>query len=186
MTAPPPAPARNVSTEHLGEVGARFAAFDWSLTPLGPISTWPSELRGAVSICLTSRFPMLIWWGSEYVMIYNDGYRPMLGTKHPQALGSPGKDVWPEIWDSIGPMLDSVMNTGVATWSRDQKLMLERNGYLEETYFTFSYSPITVDSGEVGGVFTAVVETTDHVLSERRLGTLDLRDGDGAVQLHDR
>ncbi|HEY9497341.1 MAG TPA: ATP-binding protein [Intrasporangium sp.] len=172
MTAPPPAPGRNVSTEHLGEVGARFAAFDWSLTPLGPISTWPSELRGAVSICLTSRFPMLIWWGSEYVMIYNDGYRPMLGTKHPQALGSPGKDVWPEIWDSIGPMLDSVMNTGVATWSRDQKLMLERNGYLEETYFTFSYSPITVDSGEVGGVFTAVVETTDHVLSERRLGTL--------------
>ncbi|HKX66571.1 MAG TPA: ATP-binding protein [Intrasporangium sp.] len=126
----------------------------------------------AVGICLTSRFPMLIWWGSEYVMIYNDGYRPMLGTKHPQALGSPGKDIWPEIWDSIGPMLDSVMSSGVATWSRDQKLMLERNGYLEESYFTFSYSPITVGSGEVGGVFTAVVETTDHVLSERRLGTL--------------
>ena len=91
MTAPPSAPGHNVSTEHPAEVGARFAAFDWSLTPLGPISTWPSELRGAVSICLTSRFPMLIWWGSEYVMIYNDGYRPMLGTKHPQALGSPGK-----------------------------------------------------------------------------------------------
>ncbi len=126
MTAPPSAPGHNVSTEHPAEVGARFAAFDWSLTPLGPISTWPSELRGAVSICLTSRFPMLIWWGSEYVMIYNDGYRPMLGTKHPQALGSPGKDVWPEIWDSVGPMLDSVMNSGVATWSRDQKLMLER------------------------------------------------------------
>ncbi|WP_353508055.1 ATP-binding protein [Intrasporangium sp.] len=125
-----------------------------------------------MSICLTSRFPMLIWWGSEYVMIYNDGYRPMLGTKHPYALGSPGKAIWPEIWDSIGPMLDSVMNSGVATWSRDQKLMLDRNGYVEESYFTFSYSPITGDSGDVSGIFTAVVETTDHVLSERRLSTL--------------
>ena len=171
MTAPASSSGSDVA-EHTGELGARFAAFDWTTTPLGPISTWPSDLRVAVGICLTSRFPMLIWWGSEYVMIYNDGYRPMLGTKHPQALGSPGKDVWPEIWDSIGPMLDSVMSSGVATWSRDQKLMLERNGYLEESYFTFSYSPITVGSGEVGGVFTAVVETTDHVLSERRLGTL--------------
>ena len=165
-------PGHGVGAEHLGELGARFAAFDWSSTPLGPISTWPSDLRGAVSICLTSRFPMLIWWGSEYVMIYNDGYRPMLGSKHPEALGSPGKVVWPEIWDSIGPMLDSVMDSGVATWSRDQKLMLERNGYVEECYFTFSYSPIAVESGQVCGVFTAVVETTDHVLGERRLGTL--------------
>lgn len=172
MTAPTSLPGHDVRAEHPSELGARFAAFDWSSTPLGPISTWPGDLRAAVGICLTSRFPMLVWWGSEYVMIYNDGYRPMLGTKHPKALGSPGKDVWPEIWDIVGPMLDSVMKSGVATWSRDQQLMLERNGYLEECYFTFSYSPIAVESGQVAGVFTAVMETTDHVLSERRLGTL--------------
>lgn len=174
MTAPPRLPgAQDLSPEHPGELGARFAAHDWSLTPLGPISEWPAALRTSVSICLTSRFPILIWWGADYVMIYNDGYRPMLGQmKHPMALGSPGKDVWPEIWDTIGPMLDSVMDTGRATWSRDQKLIVDRNGYLEEAYFTFSYSPITVDDGRVGGVFTAVTETTDHVLSERRLGTL--------------
>ncbi|GAA6527657.1 ATP-binding protein [Intrasporangium sp. DVR] len=173
MTAPPRSPGRELSPEHPGELGARFAAIDWSLTPLGPIAGWPEALRSAVSICLTSRFPMLVWWGHEYVMIYNDGYRPMLGTlKHPAALGRPGKEVWPEIWDTIGPMLDSVMDTGVATWSRDQKLIAERNGYPEECYFTFSYSPITTAGGEVGGIFTAVTETTDHVLSERRMGTL--------------
>jgi signal transduction histidine kinase/AmiR/NasT family two-component response regulator len=165
----------DVNTEHPGELGARFAALDWHQTALGPIAEWPESLRAAVSICLTSRFPMLVWWGPQYVMIYNDGYRPMLGqTKHPGALGSPGREVFSEIWDIIGPMLDSVMETGVATWSRDQKLLLDRNGYLEECYFTFSYSPITAESGEVGGVFTAVSETTDQVLSERRLGTLGL------------
>lgn len=158
-----------------GELGARFAAFDWAATSLGPIPGWPQSLRTAVSICLSSRFPMLIWWGSEHVMIYNDGYRPMLGrTKHPAALGAPGKEVWPEIWDVIGPMLEGVMSTGVATWSHDQMLVLDRNGFLEECYFTFSYSPITTESGEVGGIFTAVTETTDQVLNERRLGTLSL------------
>jgi len=173
MTAAPRVPGREIVPDHPGELGARFAGIDWSRTPLGPISEWPTELRGAVSICLTSRFPILVWWGPQYVMIYNDGYRPMLGRlKHPAALGSAGKEVWPEIWDTIGPMLDRVMATGVATWSRDQKLILERNGYPEECYFTFSYSPITSEAGEVGGVFTAVTETTDHVLSERRLGTL--------------
>lgn len=173
MTASTRLPGPDLSPEHPGELGARFAAHDWSLTPLGPISEWPQALRTAASICLTSRFPILLCWGPEYVMIYNDGYRPILGqTKHPKALGSPGKEVWPEIWDVIGPMLDSVMQTGSATWSRDQRLLLDRNGYLEECYFTFSYSPITTDSGDIGGVFTAVNETTDHVLSERRLGTL--------------
>jgi len=158
-----------------GELGARFAAFDWASTSLGPIADWPQSLRTAVGICLTSRFPLLIWWGPEHVMIYNDGYRPMLGrTKHPSALGAPGKEVWPEIWEIIGPMLDGVLSTGVATWSYDQMLVLDRNGYPEECYFTFSYSPITAESGDVGGIFTAVTETTDQVLTERRLGTLSL------------
>ncbi|MDV3220274.1 ATP-binding protein [Intrasporangium sp.] len=172
MTAPTRLPGPDLSPEHPGELGARFAAHDWSLTPLGPISEWQQSLRTAVSICLTSRFPILIWWGPQHTMIYNDGYRPMLGAKHPKALGSPGHEVWPEIWDVTAPLLDTVMTTGAATWSRDERLLLDRNGYLEECYFTYSHSPITTDAGDIGGVFTTVTETTEHVLSERRLGTL--------------
>jgi signal transduction histidine kinase/DNA-binding response OmpR family regulator len=156
-----------------GEIGALLRALDWSATPLGPMESWPQSLRTALSICLASRFPILIWWGPELVMLYNDAYRPMLGaTKHPQALGSRGQDCWPEIWDLIGPMLEGVVARGEATWSNDQMLPLDRNGYIEECYFTFSYSPIRDETGGIGGVFTAVTETTARVLGERRLGTL--------------
>lgn len=154
-------------------MGALMRSLDWSKTPLGPVEDWPQSLRTSVSICLTSRYPMLIWWGPELVMLYNDAYRPMLGSiKHPQAMGQRGSECWPEIWDIIGPMLESVMTTGTATWSANQMLLLERNGYLEECYFTFSYSPIRDETGGIGGVFTAVSETTGQVLSERRLRTL--------------
>lgn len=139
-----------------GEMGQFMREQDWAATPLGPVSSWPQSLRTAVSICLASHFPMLIWWGPEFVKLYNDAYRPMLGTKHPQALGQRGKDCWPEIWDIIGPMLEGVLARGEATWSENQLLPLERNGYTEECYFTFSYSPIRVESGGIGGVFTAV------------------------------
>jgi hypothetical protein len=116
---------------------------------------------------------MLIWWGKELVMLYNDAYRPILGaTKHPQALGHPGSECWAEIWDIIEPMLESVLSTGNASWSDDQLLLIDRNGYLEECYFTFSYSAIRDEIGGIGGVFTAVTETTERVLSERRLRTL--------------
>jgi len=154
-------------------MGALMRSLDWSKTPLGPVEKWPQSLRTSVSICLSSRYPMLIWWGPELVMLYNDAYRPMLGSiKHPQAMGQRGSECWPEIWDIIGPMLESVMTTGTATWSANQMLLLERNGYPEECYFTFSYSPIRDETGGVGGVFTAVSETTGQVLSERRLRTL--------------
>ena len=155
------------------ELAALIAATDWSTSPLGDPLTWPPSLRTAVGICLSSRFPILLWWGPDLAMVYNDAYRPMLGeTKHPRALGAPGREVWPEIWDVIGPMLEQVMSGRGATWSTDQLFVLERNGHPEECYFTFSYSPITEESGEVGGVFCAVTETTERVIGERRLATL--------------
>src|ERR1700744_5462635 len=155
-----------------GEVGALMRAIDWSDTPLGPVSAWPQSLRTAVSICLHSRFELFIWWGPELVMIYNDAYRQTLQSKHPWALGKPGRVVWSEIWPVIGPMLENVMTSGEATWSDDLLLFVERHGYPEETYHTFSYSPILDESGRVGGVFTAVTQTTEKVIGERRLLTL--------------
>src|SRR5579883_324639 len=156
-----------------GEMGVLMRSIDWSQTPLGPKEQWPQSLRTSVSICLASRFPILIWWGPELVMLYNDAYRPILGSvKHPQAMGQRGKECWPEIWDVIGPMLEGVLSMGEATWSDDQLLLLNRNGYIEECYFTFSYSPIRDESGGIGGVFTAVTETTGRVLGARRLRTL--------------
>ncbi|MGI2904720.1 ATP-binding protein [Tolypothrix sp. VBCCA 56010] len=156
-----------------GEMSLMMRTLDWSVTPIGSVKHWNQSLRTSLSICLSSRFPILIWWGKELVMLYNDAYRPILGaTKHPQALGQAGRECWAEIWDIIGPMLEGVMITGNATWSDDQLLLIDRNGYLEECYFTFSYSPIRDETGGIGGVFTAVTETTQRVLSERRLRTL--------------
>jgi len=155
-----------------GEMSARVRALDWAKTPLGPIAAWPQSLKTSVSICLNSRFPMLVWWGPELVKIYNDAYRPLIGGKHPWALGTPAREVWPEIWNIIGPMLTQVMERGEATVSEDLLLLLERGGYPEECYFSFSYSPIRDESGRVAGVFTPVIETTDRVIGARRLHTL--------------
>jgi PAS domain S-box-containing protein len=156
-----------------GDMGALMRAHDWSRTPFGPVSTWPQSLRTALRICLDSRFPIVIWWGPELRLLYNDAWRPALGTtKYLQALGSPGGEVWADVWDTIGPMLEGVMRTGQATWENDQLLLFDRHGYLEESYWTYSYSAIRLSSGEVGGVFSAVHEVTDRVLSARRLETL--------------
>jgi signal transduction histidine kinase len=153
------------------EMARRMRALDWSLTELGPPETWPQSLRTAVSICLGSSFPILLWWGPHYIKLYNDAYSTIISDKHPRALGQPGKEVWAEIWDIIGPMLDSAY-AGNATRSNDLMLPLERKGYREETYFTFAYSPIANDTGGPGGVFSAIMETTERVLSERRLHNL--------------
>jgi signal transduction histidine kinase/serine phosphatase RsbU (regulator of sigma subunit) len=155
-----------------GRMGALMRELDWSATPIGPAESWPPSLRTAVGICLSSRFPILIWWGPDLVKLYNDDYAHILGAKHPAALGRPGREVWPEIWHIIGPMLERVLARGEATWSDDQLLVLSRQGYDEECYFTFSYSPIRDEGGAVGGVFCAVHETTERVLGERRLRTL--------------
>ena len=155
-----------------GEIGALMRAKDWSATPLGPVEAWPQSLRTAVSILLNSRYPMFIFWGPRLVKIYNDGYRPITGDKHPWALGQPGPEVWPEIWSDIGPMVERVVRDGEATWSEDLRLFMHRRGFPEEVFFTFSYSPIRDESGGVGGMFCACTETTTKVQGERRLKLL--------------
>ena len=155
-----------------GEMGRRIAALDATPTLLGPLAGWSTTLRTAMGICLASRHPMVIWWGPELVLLYNDAWMPILGpAKHP-ALGLPGAQVWPETWHIIGDQLAGVLRTGEATWSDDRLLPVDRFGYLEEAYFTYSYSPIHDEDGGVAGVFTAVTETTSRVLGERRLRTL--------------
>ena len=156
-----------------GEMGGRLIAFDWASHPLGPLASWPLELRTVVATSLVSRFPVVLFIGEDLSLIYNDGYVPMLGEKHPEALGAPGSVVWSEVWDVVGPMLESVARTGVATWSDDLMLMLASSGRPEERYFTFTYSPIIAARGVIFGVFCAVTETTERVLGERRLVTLN-------------
>ena len=157
-----------------GEMGTLMRGLDWSATPVGPVEDWPQALRLAVSILLGSGYPMLICWGPTYTMLYNDAYRPVLGkTKHPGALGRSCQQVFAEAWDFIGPLFDRVMTQGQdASTLTDQLFLLDRNNYLEETYFTFSYSPIPDDDGKVGGVFVTALETTERVIEDRRRRTL--------------
>lgn len=153
-------------------MGELMASLDWSKTSVGPTDTWPQSLRTVVSIVLESKFPMYVAWGPEYIQFYNDGYRPILGsTKHPAAMGARASDTFAESWHIIGPMFDGVM-AGNAVGSEDWMLPLDRHGFLEECYFTFSYSPIRAESGDVGGVHVTVTETTERVLHDRRLRTL--------------
>lgn len=155
-----------------GTSGALMRNLDWSATPLGPTAAWPQSLRTSVSTCLNCSFPILIWWGSQLVMLYNDAYATILGDKHPRALGLPGQQVWPEIWDTIGPMLGRVMEHGEATPAEDLPLVLHRHGYPEQCWFSFSYSPIRDEADRVAGVFCPVIETTARVLAERRSAVL--------------
>jgi hypothetical protein len=155
------------------EMGAAVLAREWSMTSLGAPSSWSVGLRSAVGLCLSSRFPMMVLWGPDLIGIYNDGLRPILGSvKHPGALGAPAKDVWSEIWDVIGPLFSGVLRSGRATWAENQLLVLERNGFPEECYFTYSYSPLFEDDGTAAGIFVTAVETTETVVAERRLASL--------------
>jgi signal transduction histidine kinase/DNA-binding response OmpR family regulator len=156
-----------------GEVGALMRSLDWSATPLGPVEGWPQSLKTVVHILLTSRFAMWMGWGPDLTFLYNDAYARMtLGKKHPWALGKPASTVWTEIWGDIGPRIEAVMETGVATWDEALLLFLERNGYAEETYHTFSYSPLADDAGRTAGMFCVVTEETERVIGERRLTSL--------------
>jgi PAS domain S-box-containing protein len=154
------------------ELATKMRALDWSQTPLGKVETWPQSLRTAVQIILGSRYPMVVWWGQSLTFFYNDAYIPVLGKRHPYALGQPASEVWAEIWDTLAPQTEAVLNRGQSTWNQELLLIMERNDYPEETYFTFSYSPIANDQGGVGGVFCACTEDTQSVLSDRRLATL--------------
>lgn len=155
------------------DVGRDLSAVDWSATPLGPPSTWPQSLRTAVSILLSSRFPMWMAWGPQLTFFCNAAYRrDTLGRKYPWALGRPASEVWAEIWPDIGPRIDRVLSTGEATWDAGLLLFLERSGYSEETYHTFSYSPLRDESGGVVGMLCVVSEDTQRVIGERRMATL--------------
>lgn len=156
-----------------GEVGRDLGRVDWAATPLGPPAGWPQSLRTAVSILLSSRFSMWMAWGPELTFFCNSAYRrDTLGQKYPWALGRPAREVWAEIWDDIGPRLQRVLSTGQATWDAALLLFLERSGYREETYHTFSYSPLRDDFGHVVGMLCVVSEDTDRVINERRMATL--------------
>jgi hypothetical protein len=152
-----------------GEMGQRMRELDWARTPLGAPTTWPQSLKTAVQIMLGSRYAMWMGWGPELTFFYNDAYRPTLGTKHPWALGKPSQLVWTEIWRDIGPRIEEVLRTGRATYDEDLMLILERSGYPEETFHTFSYSPLRDDLGNVGGHLCVVIEDTVRVISDRRL-----------------
>ena len=157
----------------VGEMADRVAAHDWASTPLGAIDQWPQSLRTAVSILLNTRYPMFLFWEPDAICIYNDAYRPSLGQgMHPTALGARADAVWNDIWDIIGPQIAMVMDHGENTWFEDQLVPFDRSGYLEEIYFTYSYSPVYAETGTVGGTLVVCSETTERVLAERRLRTL--------------
>jgi len=153
-------------------MAALIRSTDWPSTAIGPEDQWPRSLRTVVQIMLTSRYAMWMGWGPELTFFYNDAYRPTLGVKHPWALGRPARQVWAEIWPDIGPRAEAVLRTGVATWDEGLLLFLERSGFTEETYHTFSYSPLPGDEGGIGGMFCVVTEDTKRVIGERQLGLL--------------
>jgi PAS domain S-box-containing protein len=155
-----------------GELGALMREYPWETTPLGPPSSWPQSLKLAVRIMLTSRQPIWIGWGQELTYLYNDPYKSIIGGKHPWALGRPTCDVWREIWSDIGPMLKTALGGDRGTYVEAQLLIMERNGYPEETYYTFSYSPIPSDDGTVGGIICANSDDTQRVIGERQLALL--------------
>jgi PAS domain S-box-containing protein len=148
-------------------------AHDWSQTPLGPPEHWPEALKAPVRLMMMSRFEMWLGWGSNLTFFYNDAYVPTLGSKHPAALGQPMAKVWKEVFDDVKGRIDSVMTGGTATWDEGLQLILERSGYPEETYHTFSYSPIVGEDGTVLGLMCVVREETERVISERRLKLLN-------------
>ena len=155
-----------------GEMGARMRDYDWASTPLGPTGTWPQSLRSAIGILLTSRYAMWMEWGPELTFFCNDAYEPTLGVKSAWAIGARIEHVWAEIWSDVFPRIQTVMQTGIATWDEGLMLFLERSGYTEETYHTFSYSPLRADSGDISGVLCVVAEETERVISARRVAVL--------------
>ena len=159
-----------------GHVGELMRAHDWSRSPLGHPDTWPSSLRTVVDLLLQSQFPMFVAWGRDLGFLYNDPYAAILGAKHPAALGHRFFDIWSEIWPDISPLIDAAMR-GEATYREDLPLVMNRKGYDEQTWFTFSYSPVGDESGQVAGMFCAVFETTGKVLAERAL-----RDSEGRLR----
>jgi len=156
-----------------GEMGALIRAMDWSDNPLGPPAQWPQSLRTSVSLVLSATFPILIAWGPHDIQIYNDAYRPICGDLHPRSMGGAFKEIWASALPVVGGAFDRA-HRGEGVYIRDQRMFLDRHGYLEEAFMTFSFSPIRAESGEVGGIFHPISESTPTVLNARR--TQCLRD----------
>lgn len=156
-------------------MGALIRAYDWKNHPLGHPDTWPQSLLTTVSIILNSRFPMFLWWGPEHYQFYNDAYRPSLGRegKHPTALGQKGVDCWPEVWSIIYPLMRQVIDGGGPTWQEDALIPIYRNGQIEDVYWTFSYSPVRGDTGNIDGILVVCTETTRSVQSFRQLREME-------------
>jgi len=155
-----------------GETLALMRELDWSQTKLGPVADWPVDLVAAVRTVLPSQVPMLLWWGPDLVQLYNDAYSACLGDKHPAAVGQPAAECWREAWDELGPMAASVLGGCGSTYAENMFLLMDRAGYVEETYWTFSYSPVTDQTGEVRGIFVATSDVTAQFVGEKRLATL--------------
>ncbi|GAA2862173.1 hypothetical protein Acy02nite_54050 [Actinoplanes cyaneus] len=166
-------PARlRVAFERGGEMGRRMAALDWSASPVGDPSTWPPELADAVIMMLRSKAQMVMFWGPEHVALYNDAYVPTTGGKHPAHLGRPGREMWAEAWGVLEDLFRQVYESDEAFYATDHLFMIERFGFLEETYFDISYDPVRSGDGSIGGIICVVTETTGRVLAERRARTL--------------
>jgi PAS domain S-box-containing protein len=155
-------------------MGALMRGLDWSTTPLGPPAQWSANLRMIVSLLLANRFPLVLGWGPQYIQIYNDAYLPILGTKHPRALGQPVSACWSEIWDVLQPLIDTPFHGGPATWMEDAEFEVHRHGFTEESHFTIAYSPVPDEAAPrgIGGVLATVHEITEQVIGQRRLGIL--------------
>jgi serine phosphatase RsbU (regulator of sigma subunit) len=167
---PEEAPARLGDLElvfaRAGAMAPLLRGLDWASTPLGEPATWPQSLRSAASICLGAKYPIAIYWGPELVLLYNEAWSAIPGDKHPWALGRPGREVWPDIWDIVGPEFDLAL-AGEGRWNADRLLPMRRRGYLEETYFNYNLSPIQAEDGRIEGVFNAGLETTARVVASR-------------------
>ncbi|MYM67872.1 response regulator [Pseudoduganella sp. FT55W] len=156
-----------------GEMGARIWAHDWESTPLGPIAGWPHSLKTVINLMLNSPQPMWMGWGEQVTFLYNDAYIDVLSmAKHPWALGRPTIEVWAEIWDYCGPLVERVFTHGVSTMADDVRLFMRRGDFLEETFYAFSYSPVRDESGNVAGLFCANLDVTSRHLNARRLHTV--------------
>ena len=166
------AASRDVQAIASSAMARAIEAVDWSRTPLGPSTRWQASLKSAVRLMLGSRYPMFLWWGESLTSLYNDAYIDVLGARHPWALGLSAREIWAEIWNVVGPQAEAVLREGRSTWNDRVLLVMQRKGFTEETYFTFSYSPAFDDAGRVGGVFCACTEETERVLGERRLQSL--------------
>lgn len=158
-----------------GEMAERCRAFDWAATPLGPVERWSQSLRTMADAVLASRNPMLLFWGPDLIQIYNDAFRPSFGARtgadarHPRALGMRAPDFWTDVWSVVGPQVEGVMTRGEAVWFEDLHLPIERDGKLDDAWWTYSYSPVRDDDGRISGTLVVCIETTSSVVANRDL-----------------